>query len=74
MPNFVDVARLQEGGALLIPEQGDFKKYLANCDTIMNDVPLSEDKFKNAFFACKTNKSPGYDDISFNAINNVLTL
>ena len=37
----------------------------------MNDAPLTDEEVRNAFYSLKTNKSPGYDDISFNAINNV---
>ena len=50
-------------------EQGGFGKYLANCNTVMNDAPLTDEEVRNAFYSLKTNKSPGYDDISFNAIN-----
>ena len=35
----------------------------------MNDAPLTDEEVRNAFYPLKTNKSPGYDDISFNAIN-----
>ena len=37
----------------------------------MNDASLTDEEVRNAFYSLKTNKSPGYDDISFNAINNV---
>ena len=37
----------------------------------MNDSPLTDEEVRNPFHSLKTNKSPGYDDISFNAINNV---
>ena len=37
----------------------------------MNDTPLTDEEVRNAFYYLKTNKSPGYDDISFNGINNV---
>ena len=35
----------------------------------MNDAPLTDEELRNAFYSLKTNKSPGYDDITFNAIN-----
>ena len=35
----------------------------------MNDPPLTDDEVRDAFYSLKTNKSPSYDDISFNAIN-----
>ena len=37
----------------------------------MNDVPLTDAEVRNTFYSMKTNKSPGYDGISFNATNNV---
>ena len=37
----------------------------------MNDAPLTDEEVRNAFYSLKTNKSPGYVGISFNAINNV---
>ena len=37
----------------------------------MNDAPLTDEKVRNAFHSLNTNKNPGYDDIFFNAINNV---
>ena len=47
------------------------KIYLANCNTFMNDAPLTDEEVRNTFYSLKTNKSPGYDDISFSATNNV---
>ena len=52
-------------------EQGGFEKYLANCNTFLNDAPLTDEEVRNAFYSLKTNKTPGYDNISFNAVNNV---
>ena len=37
----------------------------------MNDAPLTDEEVRNTFYSLKTNKSPGYDNISFNAINNI---
>ena len=37
----------------------------------MNDAPLTNEEVRNAFHSLKTSKSPGYDDISFNAVDNV---
>ena len=54
-----------------IPNKQGFEKYLANCNTVTNDVPLTDEEVRNAFYSLKTNKSPGYDDISFNAIDKV---
>ena len=36
----------------------------------MNDVPLTAEEARNTFCSLKNNKSPGNDDLSFNAINN----
>ena len=32
---------------------------------------MNDEEVRNAFYSLKTKKSPGYDDISLNAINNV---
>ena len=37
----------------------------------MNDAPLTDEELRNALFPLRTNKCPGYDHISFNAINSV---
>ena len=37
----------------------------------MNNAPLADEEERNVFYFLKTYKSPGYDDISFNAINNI---
>ena len=37
----------------------------------MNEAPLTDEEVRNTFYPLKTNKNPGFDDISFNAINNV---
>ena len=37
----------------------------------MNHAPLTNEEVRNAFYSFKTNICPGYNDISFNAINNV---
>ena len=56
--------------ASIIPkEQRGFEKYLANCNTAMNDAPLTSEEVRNVFYSLKTNTSTGHDDISFNAIN-----
>ena len=35
---------------------------------MMEKNSLSMNELKEAFFSLKTNKSPGYDDISFNVV------
>ena len=37
----------------------------------MNEAPLTDEEGRNAFYSLKARKSPGYDEISFNAIINV---
>ena len=38
----------------------------------MNDIPLTYEEVRNTFYSLETNKSPSYNNISFNAIDNVL--
>ena len=51
-------------------EQGSFETHGANCNTVTNDAPLIDEEVRNTFCSLKNNKSPGYDDVSVNAINN----
>ena len=37
----------------------------------MNDAPLTYEEVRNTFYSLETNKSPSYNNISFNAIDNV---
>ena len=37
----------------------------------MNDTLLNDEEVRKAFYSLKTNKSPGFDDVSLNAVNNV---
>ena len=46
----------------------------SNRNLNMNDSQLTDEELRNASDTLKANKSPGYDDISFNAINNVFDL
>ena len=43
-----------------------FESYINKPDSIMKTKQLSMNELKDAFFSLKINKSPGYDDISFN--------
>ena len=36
-------------------EQGGFVKYLANCNSVMNDAPLTDEEVRNTFYSLKTN-------------------
>ena len=45
-----------------------FESYISKPDSIMKTKQLSMNELKDAFFSLKINKSPGYDDISFNVV------
>ena len=45
-----------------------FDDYLEQCDTIQPDNRVSIIELKDAFFSLQTNKSSGYDGISFNIV------
>ena len=45
-----------------------FETYINKPDSIMETKQLSMNELKDAFFSLKINKSPGYDDISFNVL------
>ena len=44
-----------------------FESYINKPGSIMETKQLLMNELKDAFFSLKINKSPGYDDISFNA-------
>ena len=43
---------------------------MENCNSTQAESTLTVNELKEAFFSLKINKSPGYDDISFNVIRN----
>ena len=45
-----------------------FESYINKPDSNMKTKQLSMNELKDAFFSLKSNKSPGYDDISFNVL------
>ena len=49
-----------------------FERFLNKIDAIMPADPITINDFKEALFSLKTNKSPGYEEISLNAIKNTL--
>ena len=49
-----------------------FEYFVNKSDFVMETKPLSMNKLKEAFYSFKSNKSPGYDDISYNIIKNAL--
>ena len=56
--------------ASMIPEsQTKFDQYLNPHQTFMSDPNLTDDELKEALRSLKPNKSPGYDNISSNVVN-----
>ena len=53
------------------PSSTNFESYLPNITTALSDKLFLEKKFKDAFFALKTNKSPGYDNLHVNVIRSM---
>ena len=49
--------------------QAKFDQYLNPRQTVMGEANLTDDKVKEALRILKTNKSPGYDNISSNVAN-----
>ena len=45
-----------------------FESYINKPDSIIETKQLSINELKDASFSSKINKSPGYDDISFNVL------
>ena len=48
--------------------KNNFKSYMKKINNSMPNYEVSDDEFKEAFFSLKINKSPGFDNISFNVI------
>ena len=56
--------------ASMIPEsQTKFEKYLNPHQTLMGEANLTNDEIKEALRSLKPTKSPGYDKISSNVVN-----
>ena len=47
-----------------------FEYFVNRSDFVMETKPLSVNELKDAFYSLKSNKSLGYDDISYNVIKN----
>ena len=45
-----------------------FEYFMNKSDFAMETKPLSMNELKDAFYSLKSNKSPGYDDVSYNVI------
>ena len=54
--------------AKIPPSNANFESYLPNITIYFLEKPLKENGFKLAFFALKTNKSPGHDKFYVNFI------
>ena len=50
------------------PSNTNFESYLPNITTSFLEKPLKEKEFNDTFFALKTNKSPGNDNLHVNVI------
>ena len=49
-----------------------FEYFVNKSDFVMETKPLSMNELKDAFYSLKSNKSPGYDNISYNVIKKCL--
>ena len=45
-----------------------FENYVETVNSTMESNPLTINELKDAFFSLKINKTPGYDEISFNIV------
>ena len=59
-------ANIGKNLASKIPNVSTLLKYFVDKSDFVK--PLSMNKLKDAFYSLKSNKSPGYDDISYNVI------
>ena len=48
----------------------NFESFMKTCDRTQAESSLTINELKDAFFSLKINKSPGYDEISFNVVKN----
>ena len=53
------------------PSENNFKSYLKENNLYQQEYNLSDDELEKAFFSLKINKSPGHDEINFNAVKQV---
>ena len=52
----------------------NFATFMENCNSTQAESTLTVNELKEAFFSLKINKSPGYDDISFNVVRSCFGL
>ena len=50
-----------------------FEMYLKGSDSSFEEVTLSDEEIKTAFFSLKGGKSPGLDEINYNIVKQILT-
>ena len=48
--------------------QGSFERYLKESDSSFEEVTLSDEEIKTAFFSLKDSKSPGFDEINYDIV------
>ena len=48
----------------------NFESFMKTCDTTQAESAFTINELKDSFFSLKINKSPGYDEISFNVVKN----
>ena len=46
------------------------ESYMSKVNSEMENKPITVNELKEAFYSLKTNKSTGYDDISYNVVKN----
>ena len=52
-----------------IPQlQRSFEMYLKESDSSFEEVTLSDEEIKTAFFSLKDGKSPGFDEINYDIV------
>ena len=53
--------------------QRSFDMYLKESDSSFEEVTLSDEELKTAFFSLKSGKSPGFDEINYNIVKQNFT-
>ena len=67
------LTNIRKNLASKIPNASTPFEYSVNkSDLVMEIKPLPMNELKDAFYSFKSNKSPGYDDISYNIIKKML--
>ena len=69
---FVDIG--PKLASMISESQVKFYQYLNPWQTFMGEANLTDDEVKEALRSLKLNKSPGYDNISSNVVNETLDI